>query len=67
MSPPQQKHKSEFVTHGNLSDELFLFDCETMMADVAVVQEAEDNDKSFMVVANRQKWLNWFKNEIDKQ
>ena len=70
VSPPRQKCKSEFVKHGILSDHLFLFDCETTMAEVAIVQESldkKDNEKSFMVVANRQKWLNWFKNEIDKQ
>ena len=70
VSPPHQKCKSKIVNHGNLSDQLFLFDCETMMVEVAIVQESmdkKDNDKSFMVVANRQKWLNWFEKEIDEQ
>ena len=68
---------SHFIRKGTLDNRMFLFDCETILEDVAVVPDfhtrPEGNQPytlsqtgaNFFVVANKHDWLEWFQNQME--
>ena len=67
-SPPSAIRGSKYVKLGFLANDLYLFDCETIKSEIAVVHDDNsDNDvhNRFMVVSNRINWLKCFDEIID--
>ena len=67
---------SNFVKKGNLDNKLFLFPCESILGEVAVVPDLATRSQfgqlttsasgaSFFVVRNREYWLEWFQGKIN--
>ena len=68
VSPPSDIRGSKFVKSGFLENNLYLFDCETIKSEIAVVHDDNsDNDvhNRFLVVSNRLHWLKSFDELID--
>ena len=52
---------------GSLSKDLYLFDCETILSEIAVIHNPGSNSRSrdqFFVVENRTEWLRLFHNKM---
>ena len=64
---------SRFVTMGSLAERLYLFSCDCIVSEVAVVPDFTkrcavkknyDVGKNWFVVSNRNYWLDWFHQKI---
>ena len=66
-STPEPIPCSNFVLSGTLSDSLYVFDCETIESEIAVVHNPNcesDTDNNFFVVKNRIAWLESFNQKM---
>ena len=68
--------RSNFIQKGYLDNKLFLFPCESILGEVAVVPDiatrsdggeltTSSSGASFLVVRNREYWLDWFQGKIN--
>ena len=65
--PPTRIEASRFVKSGTLKKDLYVFDCNTILSEVAVVHNPNSNsrtDNEFFVVGNKIEWLRIFQNKI---
>ena len=63
ISPPKTLRYSKFIEMGTASEQLYLFHCEFIVSEAAVVhnhRESSACDNEFFVVKNRSQWLNIF-------
>ena len=63
IETPKPVRYSNFIERGTVSKELYLFHCDAIVSEVAVVHnrhESSREDNHFFVVKNRPEWLNIF-------